>query len=91
MKSLSFLTADQARLICEKYESVEALYAIAFQLEAKEYHARTQKPADIASVKNIRKALFDLEDALDAIGVDGHRIITAISSDHGDLIVGKIV
>ncbi len=58
----------------------------------KDYRLHTTKPnGNQARQEEIENELFDIQDQLESLGLDGHDITTAISSDHGDIIVSRHV
>lgn len=90
--TLSFLTPDQIEIIKTEFGSLDQLYSKGLELVSTEFSIQrgnsATKQTDLASS---RKSIHDLEDKLDALDLDGHRIITEITSDFGDMVVAPIV
>ncbi|SDD70745.1 hypothetical protein SAMN05216464_102336 [Mucilaginibacter pineti] len=86
LKILNSLTDDQKSAITQKFGSIGQLYKKVFDLTNQEYVLRNSNRQ-----VEIQDQLFDIEDKLDEIGLDGHYIKSQISSDFGEIIVNKAI
>jgi hypothetical protein len=90
LQLLSSLPDDKKNAIANKFGSIDKLYRKIFELNHEDYLLHTKKPNGYKTRQSeIESELFDIEDGLDEIGVDGHDITTEVSSDHGEIIVSK--
>ena len=92
LKELYELPIEKRNAIAETFESVENLYEKVFELHKKDYLLQKNKPNGYQALQaQYQSELNEIEDVLDEMELDGHSIITEISSDHGEIIVNKVV
>ena len=90
LQELLGLPEDIKKQIADEFGSVNEFYKMVFDLYAEEYQVYTKKPNGFQERLNaIQKQLYDIQDKLDDFGLDGHGIVTEISSDHGEIVVSR--
>jgi hypothetical protein len=92
LQILHSLPSDKKEKIEKEFGSIEELYKKVFDNYNEDYKLHRTKPSGYQEQQEkIKNALYDIEDKLDEMELDGHSIITDISSDHGEIIVNKTV
>lgn len=87
-----FLDQREVSAIAAEFGSVEHLYIKGLELAAAQYAARGGHSDVENQVRDgTRTRILDLEDHLDRLGVDGHRIITQITTDFGGWAAEQII
>ncbi len=87
---LAELPADTKGKIANEYGSISKLYTKVYELEMENYNLHMTKPNRYqARQEEIENAMVDIEDKLDTFGIDGHDIVTDISSDFSEVIANK--
>jgi len=85
LELLKKLPEKTQQAIISKYGSLESYYQHVYKLYQSDRHWFSNKTQE-AKIKRqeIQNQLFDLEDELETFGlIDGHAVLTEISSDHG--------
>ena len=79
--------------IIEKYGSLEKYYDLVYNLYKLDYQIFQSKSADARIQRQkIQTTLYDLEDELEAFGLDdGLMVLSEISSDHSEIILIKFL
>lgn len=92
LKLLYSLPEDRKAAITQQFGSLEEFYKKVFELYKQDYFLHMNKPDGYKTQQEkIQNDIFDIEDSLDDMELDGHSIITEISSDHGEIIVNRVV
>jgi hypothetical protein len=88
----SYALRPMANWTIDNNGTLEELYKKVFDYYNKDYNLYKTKPSGYQEKQEqIQCELYDIEDKLDEMELDGHSIITEISSDHGELIINKVV
>lgn len=92
LKILKELPEEIETKIIAEFGTIEKFYKMVFDLYAEDYKIFKVKPAGYKERQaQIKSQIYDIEDKLDAMGVDGHDITTEISNDHTEIIVNRTV
>jgi hypothetical protein len=90
LQELLRLPDDIKEQITNEYGGITDFYKMVFDLYAEEYQVFTTKPTGYQTrLDAIQQQLYNIQDKLDDFGIDGHGIVTEISSDHGEIIVSR--
>lgn len=84
-----FLKQENLETLNTHFGSLDKLYALGLSLVSKEYSIQCFNSGSRTDLANVRKELYDLEDKLDELGFDGHRIMTEINSDFGETVISQ--
>lgn len=89
---LKNLPQDIRAKIDETYGSWEQLYIEVYVSSANDYFLLKTKPASYEKMSNdIQNELYSIKDKLDEFGLDGHSLVTDISSDFTETIVNRTI
>jgi hypothetical protein len=83
-----FLDPKESSIVAAEFGSVRHLYIAGLELASNEYAARSVSPSEETAVRN---KIYELEDRLNKLGLDGHRITTHLRDEFGEWLVEKKV
>ena len=89
---LKNLPQDIRLKIDETYGSWQQLYIRVYVSSANDYFLFKTKPTGYEKMRNeVQNELYNVKDKLDEIGLDGHSLVTDISSDFTETIVTRTI
>lgn len=92
LTTLQNLPTDIKSQVDETYGSWQELYAKIYSLSATDYELYKNKPFNYETLRaEIKNELYDIENKLDSFNLDGHSIVTDISSDFTETIVTRTI
>jgi hypothetical protein len=89
---LQTLSSEQKEGIERKFENLDNLYQKIIELNSLEYNLTIQKPEGYKEkLQKIENQLYDIENKLDELGLEGKDVTTEIGCDFSEVIVTKKV
>jgi hypothetical protein len=89
---LKNLPQDIKSKIDEEYGNWQQVYIMAYVSSANDYFLLKTKPIGYEKMRNdVQNELYNIKDKLDEFGLDGHSLITDISSDFTETIVNRTI
>jgi hypothetical protein len=92
LKLLKGLPKEKKKMIVDEFDSAEKLYQKIFDLHEEDYKLYKAKSFGYLSrLEEIRNKLYEIEDRLNEMGIDGFSIVTNISKDQEESMTSKKV
>jgi hypothetical protein len=89
---LKNLPQDTRAKIDEEYGSWQQLYITVYVSSANDYFLFKTKPTGYEKMRNeVQNEIYNVKDNLDEFGLDGHSLVTDISSDFTETIVTRTI
>ena len=89
---LKNLPQDIKSKIDKEYGNWQQVYIMVYVSSANDYFLLKTKPIGYEKMRNdVQNELYDVKDKLDEFGLDGHSLVTDISSDFTETIVTRTI
>jgi len=92
LNMLRCLSMEKTTMIDDEFGSLENLYKKIFELHEEDFKLYKSKTYGyLARLEQIRNDLYEIEDRLNEMGIDGFNIVSTISNDQEELMLSKKV